>query len=125
MEGEQREDDVNESTSSGSSQSQNEHVAIDESLNLPIALRKSKHGVKYAIRNYVSYKCLSPSYRAFVASLQSISIPTDWKAAKQDPKWRQAMMEELDALRKNKTWELSHLPEGKKAPSCKWIYTIK
>ena len=35
------------------------------------------------------------------------------------------MMEELDALRKNKTWELAHLPEGKKAVSCKWIYTIK
>jgi hypothetical protein len=25
------------------------------------------------------------------------------------------MMEELDALRKNKTWEVTHLREGKKA----------
>jgi hypothetical protein len=35
------------------------------------------------------------------------------------------MMEELNALRKNRTWELTHLPAGKKAVTCKWIYTIK
>ena len=125
MQGEQQENDVDESSSSGSIQSENEPAAIDESLNLPIALRKGKRGANHDISNYVSYECLSPSYRTFVASLQSMSIPTDWKAAKQDPKWRQAMMEELDALRKNKTWELAHLPKGKKAVSCKWIYTIK
>uniref|UniRef100_A0A8R7UCU5 Reverse transcriptase Ty1/copia-type domain-containing protein n=1 Tax=Triticum urartu TaxID=4572 RepID=A0A8R7UCU5_TRIUA len=35
------------------------------------------------------------------------------------------MIEELNALEKNRTWELVHLPEGKKAVSCKWIYTVK
>jgi hypothetical protein len=35
------------------------------------------------------------------------------------------MMEELEALRKNRTWELTYLPEGKKAVGCKWIYTVK
>lgn len=35
------------------------------------------------------------------------------------------MMEELGDLRKNKTWELTHLPEGKKAVTCKWIYIVK
>lgn len=34
-------------------------------------------------------------------------------------------MEELEALRKIKTWELAYLPKGKKAVSCKWIYTVK
>jgi hypothetical protein len=77
------------------------------------------------IGNFVSYEALSPSYRAFVASLQTVSIPKDWKAAKQDPKWREAMIEELEALRKNKTWVLTTLPAGKKAVSCKWIYTVK
>jgi hypothetical protein len=38
-----------------------------------------------------------------MASLQVVSIPRDWKIAKQDPRWREAMVEELEALRKNKT----------------------
>jgi hypothetical protein len=29
------------------------------------------------------------------------------------------------ALRKNKTWELAYLPEGKKVVGCKWIYVVK
>jgi hypothetical protein len=35
------------------------------------------------------------------------------------------MKEELLALQKNKTWELVHLPEGKKAVGCKWVFTVK
>ena len=75
--------------------------------------------------NYVSYEALSPAYKAFVASLQLVSLPTDWKAAKVDPKWRAAMIEEMEALSKNKTWVLTPLPRGKKAVSCKWVYTVK
>jgi hypothetical protein len=44
-----------------------------------------------------------------------VHIPTDWRVAQQDPKWCAAMREELEALRKNQTWELTSLPEGKKA----------
>ena len=75
------------------------------------------------IGNYVSYEALSPAYKAFVASLQCVSIPTDWRKAKEDSKWRMAMVEELEALCKNKTWVLTPLPTGKKAVSCKWVYT--
>jgi hypothetical protein len=109
--------------------------AIDDSLELPIALRKEaranagkppeRYGFDNDISNYVSYRSMSPAYRVFVASLQSVAIPKDWKAAKQDPKWYEAMMEELNALDKNKTWELVHLPAGKKVVSCKWVYTVK
>jgi hypothetical protein len=67
---------------------------------------------------------LSHAYRAFVASLQSIVIPRDWKEAAHDPKWREAMLEELRA-EKNKTWDLVKLPPGKKAVSCKWVFTVK
>ena len=35
------------------------------------------------------------------------------------------MIEELEALKKNKTWVLTTLPAEKKAVSCKWIYTVK
>jgi len=54
-----------------------------------------------------------------------VTIPRDWKQAKQDPKWHEGMVEELRALEKNKTWELVKLPAGKKVISCKWVFTIK
>lgn len=104
----------------------------EASPNLPIALKKevarktlSKGNLEHDISNYVTYEALSPSFRAFVASLQAVIVPKDWKEARQDPKWCEAMREELEALRKNKTWELANLPYGKKAVSCKWIFTVK
>lgn len=96
----------------------------DSSLELPIALRKltrikagkppSRYGFEHDISNYVSYESLSPAYRVFVSSLQSVEIPKDWKTAKQDPKWHDAMIEELNALEKNRTWEFVHLREGRR-----------
>jgi hypothetical protein len=102
---------------------------------LPIALRKAtrtragmppkRYGFEHDIGKFVSYASLSPAYKAFVASLQSVQIPKDWREAKNDPKWHQAMLEELGALEKNKTWDLVKLPIGKKVVSCKWVFTVK
>jgi hypothetical protein len=101
---------------------------------LPIAIRKGIRKVgppkrlsydDYDVGNYISYEALSPSFRAFVASLQTVSVPKDWKAARLDPRWCNAMMEELEALKKNKTWELTDLPKGKNTVGCKWIYSVK
>jgi hypothetical protein len=33
------------------------------------------------------------------------------------------MLEEMEALKKNKTWELVELPLGKDPMGCKWVYT--
>ena len=98
---------------------------------LPIALRKSTRssnipacfkdyvGYKHDISNFISYKCCSPSFQSFVASVDSGSIPTNWKIAKEDPKWKEAMLEEMRALEKNRTWELVDLPQGKQPVGCK------
>jgi hypothetical protein len=32
---------------------------------------------------------------------------------------------ELLALQQNKTWELVHLPKGKKLVGCNWVFTVK
>ncbi|GJX43337.1 retrovirus-related pol polyprotein from transposon TNT 1-94 [Tanacetum coccineum] len=40
-------------------------------------------------------------------------------------KWKSAMKEEMDSLRKNKTWELVDHPAGQKLVSCKWLFKIK
>jgi hypothetical protein len=45
--------------------------------------------------------------------------------ALEDPKWKKAMNEEMEALQKTSTWELVVLPEGKKAIGCRWVYTVK
>ena len=39
--------------------------------------------------------------------------------------WMAAMQEEIEALHKNKTWDLVPLPQGRKAISNKWVYKIK
>lgn len=35
------------------------------------------------------------------------------------------MKQEIDALKANKTWLITHLPSGAKAVGCKWIYKVK
>ncbi|CAJ2656645.1 unnamed protein product [Trifolium pratense] len=41
------------------------------------------------------------------------------------PKWREAVLEEMKALEKNKTWSVMTLPDGKKTVGCKWVFTVK
>jgi Reverse transcriptase (RNA-dependent DNA polymerase) len=73
----------------------------------------------------LSLSNISPVHGAFIASLDTVFIPKCWQVAKDDPKWKTVMLEELGALDKNKTWELVSLPPGKKAVGCKWVFTVK
>ena len=45
--------------------------------------------------------------------------------ALKDPKWRQAMSKEYDALVQNGTWELIPADSMQNLVSCKWIFRIK
>lgn len=54
-----------------------------------------------------------------------MSEPTNYSEAILDPRWIQAMDEEIKALENNHTWEIVTFPEGKKPIGCKWIYKIK
>ncbi|CAA7400806.1 unnamed protein product [Spirodela intermedia] len=74
---------------------------------------------------FLSYNRLSPSHKAFVSNLNTTSISKTVFEALTHEKWRQAMNEEMEALRKNDTWGLVRLPIGKKVVGCKWVYTIK
>ncbi|XP_075097917.1 uncharacterized protein LOC142175238 [Nicotiana tabacum] len=42
-----------------------------------------------------------------------------------DPKWKQAMDEEIRAIERNNTWELTDLPENQKTIGVKWVYKTK
>jgi hypothetical protein len=126
--------DVYDSSSSPSTSDGTISAPLDD-LDIPIAQRKQSrstvgklpsHLSQYDISNYMSYSSVGPQYRAFIAALDSaVPIPHDWQEAKRHPQWRAAMLEEMAALDKNNTWELSTLPTGKKAVGCKWVFTIK
>ena len=76
----------------------------DPSLDLPIALRKGiRFCTKHSISNYVSYKNLSPQFRAFTVSLDSTTIPKNIHIVLECPEWKTAVMEEMRALERNKT----------------------
>ncbi|TYK23199.1 Retrovirus-related Pol polyprotein from transposon TNT 1-94 [Cucumis melo var. makuwa] len=68
----------------------------DPSLDLPIAQRKgTKSCTKHSTTNYVSYKNLSPHFRAFTASLDSTTIPKNIHFAFECPEWKTVVMEEI------------------------------
>ena len=54
----------------------------------------------------MSYHKLSQSYASFVSQLSSISIPSNIQEALADPRWTEAMVDEMTTLEKNNTWNL-------------------
>ncbi|KAI3776447.1 hypothetical protein L1987_46232 [Smallanthus sonchifolius] len=61
----------------------------------------------------------------FLTAIDSFDEPKTFKQAAQDPKWQEAMKNEIHALEQNNTWSLQELPAGKKPIDSKWIYKIK
>jgi len=51
--------------------------------------------------------------------------PTTFEVAVKTSTWRQAMNEEIAAIERNNTWELTQLPEGHKTIGVKWVYKTK
>ncbi|CAL9017645.1 unnamed protein product [Prunus brigantina] len=80
---------------------------------------------KYPISHFVSTHRLSKSYASYLCQLSSVCVSTKLQDALSNPKWMDAMNVEMDALNKNKTWDLVPLPRGKKAVGCRWVFTLK
>ncbi|CAN1152028.1 Retrovirus-related Pol polyprotein from transposon TNT 1-94, partial [Linum perenne] len=95
-------------------------------LDLPIAYRKGvRECTKHPISKCVSYDRLNPTYKAFITTLDNERVPDNIHEALNNPKWREAVRDEIQALEKNNTWSLVMLPPGKKTVDCKWIFSIK
>ncbi|CAL8157460.1 unnamed protein product [Prunus armeniaca] len=60
-------------------------------------------------------------YFAFFAGEDPISFDD----ASKEEKWKRAMDEEIKAIEKNDTWELTDLPEHKDPIGVKWVYKTK
>ncbi|TYK06339.1 reverse transcriptase [Cucumis melo var. makuwa] len=86
---------------------------LDPSLYLPIALRKgTRFCTKHFIANYLSFENLSPQFIAFTANLDSTVILKNIHIVLDCPEWNNVVMEEMRALEKNKTLEISGLPRS-------------
>ncbi|CAN1837958.1 Retrovirus-related Pol polyprotein from transposon TNT 1-94 [Linum perenne] len=111
----------------------NEHIPEDEvtpgvedNLDIPIAIRKGvRECTKHPIERNVGYGCLGSTYRGFITNLDSVEVPKTIQEALKHPRWNQAVLDELQALQKNQTWEMVDLPSGKRCVSCKWVFTVK
>ena len=55
----------------------------------------------------------------------SAGEPANLQEALDDPQWRKAMQDEVDALMRNKTWHLVKEKKGANLIDCKWVYKIK
>ena len=73
-----------------------------QNYDLSIALHKGK----CQCSSIVSYNHLSSSFCFFIASLDSISLPHTVREALSHPSWHSAMVEEMQALVDNGTWNL-------------------
>ncbi|KAM0985722.1 hypothetical protein ACFX13_013180 [Malus domestica] len=51
--------------------------------------------------------------------------PLSFNEAVEEDRWKIAMEEEIHAIEKNDTWELTKLPPNQKAIGVKWVYKIK
>lgn len=51
--------------------------------------------------------------------------PVALEQALSDPKWYEAMSEELKAIDKNNTWQLVNLPSNKRPIAVKWVFELK
>jgi hypothetical protein len=99
--------------------------SIPETDDLPIALRRGKRTcTQHPVVHFLSYNRVSSYLHSFACILSSISIPSSYKQALSSFGWKHAMEEEMSALHKNQTWELTALLFGKQIVGCRWVYTI-
>ena len=57
--------------------------------------------------------------------LASTGEPCSFAEAEGDKAWQAAMREEIEAVERNKTWELVDLPHGHRPIGLKWVYKLK
>ena len=79
----------------------------------------------YSLASVLDYEGLSPTYQSFFSKFSAETEPSSYLEAVQDPRWIDAMKNEIKALEDNGTWEMVTLPKDKRAIGCKWVYKIK
>ncbi|KAH9678972.1 retrovirus-related pol polyprotein from transposon RE1 [Citrus sinensis] len=101
-------------------------VLVIDDADVPITLRKGvRYYTSHPIGNFVTYNSLSPAYRAFITSFDSVQILRAIYEALKHLGWQKAVHDEVTVLEKNRTWLIIDLPTRKRLVGCKWIFTTK
>lgn len=91
-----------------------------------VAVRKGvRSSTQHTILDFFSYGHLSSSVQTLITSLVREKIPANIQEAWSDERWKRAILEEMNALEKNGTWEIIKKPRNSVPMGCKWIFTIK
>ena len=83
----------------------------------PSASSESPTDIRCSIRVRAHPSHLT-DYHCYFA-LATLHEPHTYREANTNPLWQQAMVDELDALHKTHTWDMTTLPPGKSAIGCK------
>ncbi|KAL4376695.1 hypothetical protein GQ457_02G014510 [Hibiscus cannabinus] len=79
----------------------------------------------HTVAQVLSYHKVSSKYQSFLANVDLVTEPKNYKQAILHDCWKKAMAEEILALENNQTWDLVSLPPGKKTIGCKWVFKTK
>lgn len=118
-----------EATTSTSSDSSNEDASVHAT-----AEGRSRRAPNY-LQDYETGEGLSEDEDYFAmfisddedyfAMFTSHEDPSSFEEAERDEKWRKAMDLEIEAIKKNETWQLTTLPKGAKKIGVKWVFRTK
>lgn len=102
---------------------------VDEPLDGQEGLRRSNRARTEIIR-YPEPDSTSVMNLAYALSAESFvdDVPTTIKEAESRSdwiQWKRAIEEEMESLKKNNTWTVCKLPEGRNPIPCKWVFKIK
>ena len=105
-----------------------EHQTVEEHTTVDLISsptdRRSRHPPIW-MRDYDSSEGLSDDDHQGNFALFVDDDPLSYMDAAQSAKWRCAMDSEIEAIRKNNTWDLTGLPCGAKTVRVKWVYKTK
>ncbi|XP_065859400.1 retrovirus-related Pol polyprotein from transposon RE1 isoform X1 [Euphorbia lathyris] len=79
----------------------------------------------HPISSVMTYDKLSQNPKRFSCSIITETEPKSYQEACTNPKWREAMQAEIDALDRNGTWEICSLPNDKEEVGARWTFKIK
>lgn len=68
---------------------------------------------------------VSLEFSCFLAAIIPKTDPATFQKAVKEVHWVEAMNQELDALEKNHTWDVTSLPPNRKAIGSKWVFKTK
>ena len=75
--------------------------------------------IRFSYNDYMTYH-----YAFMMKVAEDVELESFSEAAK-NPRWVEAMNEEMQALSKNETWDLVPHSPHKKEIGCRWIYKVK